>query len=111
MVKKSFSKKNSFKKALLFAGVFVLNYCLFDDVHAQQKLYANEFNLTEVTLLAVPFTHARHLPLKPILVYHVVRLLAPYTTVAGFPPMVSIYKTWVSIDAHVVAHPRPSMAS
>ena len=110
MVKKSFSKKNSFKKAFLLAGAFALNNCVFDDVHAQQNLYANEFNLSEVTLLDGPFKHARDLNIKTLLEYNVDRLLAPYRKEAGLSPKDSSYKNWEGLDGHVEGHYLTAMA-
>jgi hypothetical protein len=52
-------------------------------VYAQDKLYANEFALNNVKLLAGPFKHARELNLEVLLKYDVDRLLAPYRKEAG----------------------------
>lgn len=44
---------------------------------AQDKLYANEFPLGDVTLLDGPLKHARDLNIKTLLKYDCDRLLAP----------------------------------
>ncbi len=111
MIKKVFSKKENFKKALLLTGAFAFNYCVLNEVHAQQKLYANEFNLSDVKLLAGPFKTARDLNIKTLLQYNVDRLLAPYLKEAGLSPKDSSYKNWEGLDGHVGGHYLTAMAA
>ena len=79
-------------------------------VHAQQKLYPNEFNLSDVTLLDGPFKHARDLNIQTLLKYNVDRLLAPYFKEAGLTPKDSSYKNWSGLDGHVAGHYLSAMA-
>lgn len=73
-------------------------------VFAQDKLYPNEFPLSDVVLLDGPFKHARDLNIKTLLQYKVDRLLAGYRKEAGLPPKDSIYKNWDGLDGHVGGH-------
>ena len=72
--------------------------------HAQDKLYANEFPLKDVTLLESPFRHARDLNIKVLLEYDVDRLLAGYRKEAGLPEKAKIYPNWDGLDGHVGGH-------
>lgn len=56
------------------------------DGYAQDKLYADEFPLGDVTLLDGPLKRARDLNIKTLLQYDVDRLLAPYLKEAGLTP-------------------------
>ena len=51
--------------------------------NAQDKLYADEFPIGDVTLLDGPLKHARDLNIETLLKYDVDRLLAPYLKEAG----------------------------
>ncbi len=73
-------------------------------VKAQERLYHNEFPLSDVTLLAGPFKTARDLNVKTLLEYKVDRLLAPYRKEAGLTPKDSSYKNWDGLDGHVGGH-------
>ena len=87
--------------ACLLSGVLILNGCV---VYAQERLYHNEFPLSDVTLLDGPFKKARDLNIKTLLKYNVDRLLAPYRKEAGLTPKDSSYKNWDGLDGHVGGH-------
>jgi uncharacterized protein len=77
-------------------GIFSLN--------AQDKLYPNEFPLSEVTLLESPFKHARDLNIEVLLKYNVDRLLAPYRKEAGLPEKAKSFENWIGLDGHIGGH-------
>jgi DUF1680 family protein len=85
-----------------------LLYCF--TVHAQEKLYKNEFPISDVTLLDGPFKHARDLNIEVLLQYDVDRLLAPYRKVAGMPEKAESYPNWEGLDGHVAGHYLSAMA-
>ena len=58
----------------------------FSGVQAQERLYADEFPLGDVTLLDGPLKKARDLNIKTLLQYDCDRLLAPYLKEAGLTP-------------------------
>ena len=62
------------KSLLLLCSI----YCITLSLKAQNKLYPNEFPLSDVTLLDSPFKHARDLNIQVLLKYDVDRMLAPY---------------------------------
>jgi len=72
--------------------------------HAQDRLYANEFSLSDVTLLDGPFKNARDLNIKVLLQYDVDRLLAGYRKEAGLPEKAKIFPNWDGLDGHVGGH-------
>ena len=82
----------------------------FNAVHAQEKLYPNEFNLSDVKLLDGPFKHARDLNIETLLKYNVDRLLAPYLKEAGLKPKDSSYTNWAGLDGHIGGHYLTAMA-
>lgn len=71
---------------------------------AQDKLYPNEFPLSDVSLLDGPFKHARDLNIEVLLKYDVDRLLAPYRKEAGLPFKAKSYPNWDGLDGHVGGH-------
>lgn len=71
---------------------------------AQDKLYTNQFSLSDVTLLSGPFQHARDLNIKVLLQYDVDRLLAGYRKEAGLPEKAKIFPNWDRLDGHVGGH-------
>ncbi len=79
-------------------------FLFYSSVHAQEKLYHNEFPLSNVKLLDSPFKHARDLNIKTLLEYKVDRLLAPYRKEAGLTPKDSSYKNWKGLDGHIAGH-------
>ena len=77
---------------------------------AQNKLYPNEFPLSDVKLLDGPFKHARDLNIEVLLKYDVDRLLAPYRKEAGLPEKAKSYPNWEGLDGHVGGHYLSAMA-
>ena len=73
-------------------------------LNAQERLYPNEFSLSDVKLLNGPFKHARDLNIKVILEYNVDRLLQPYLKEAGLPEKGTRYQNWAGLDGHVGGH-------
>ena len=71
--------------------------------NAQEKLYANEFPLGDVTLLDGPLKRARDLNISVLLKYDNDRLLAPYLKEAGLTPKGQSYPNWDGLDGHVGA--------
>ncbi|RKR81785.1 hypothetical protein BDD43_1941 [Mucilaginibacter gracilis] len=96
-------KKYNFTAAV-FAGVWMLSFFCGEHVFAQDKLYRNEFPLSDVTLLDGPFKKARDLNIKSLLAYDVDRLLAPYLKEAGLTPKAQSYKNWDGLDGHIGGH-------
>lgn len=72
--------------------------------HAQDKLYANEFPLGDVTLLDGPLKRARDLNITTLLKYDTDRLLAPYLKEAGLTPKDKSFPNWDGLDGHVGGH-------
>lgn len=70
----------------------------------QDKLYPNEFPLSDVTLLDGPFKHARDLNISVLKQYNIDRLLAPYRKQAGLSTKASSYTNWDGLDGHVGGH-------
>ena len=68
---------------------------------AQDRLYADEFPLGDVTLLDGPLKKARDLNIKTLLQYDCDRLLAPYLKEAGLTPKGKSYPNWDGLDGHV----------
>ena len=71
---------------------------------AQDRLYANEFALGDVTLLDGPLKKARDLNISVLLKYDNDRLLAPYLKEAGLTPKGKSYRNWDGLDGHVGGH-------
>src|SRR5690242_5087800 len=85
--------------------IAIISLLLLDiNSQAQEKLYHNEFPLSNVTLLNGPFKKARDLNIKTLLEYNTDRLLAPYRKEAGLTPKDSGYKNWEGLDGHVGGH-------
>lgn len=80
------------------------------NVSSQNKLYSNEFPLSDVTLLDGPFKHARDLNIEVLLKYDVDRLLAPYRKEAGLPAKAESYPNWIGLDGHIAGHYLSAMA-
>ena len=97
------------KQFVSFATV-LLN-ALFPTINsAQDKLYENEFPLSDVTLLDGAFKHARDLNIEVLLQYDVNRLLAPYRKEAGLSKKAECYPNWDGLDGHVGGHYLSAMA-
>ena len=77
---------------------------------AQDRLYADEFSLGDVTLLDGPLKKARDLNIKTLLQYDCDRLLAPYLKEAGLTPKAKSYPNWDGLDGHVGGHYLTAMA-
>ena len=73
-------------------------------IQAQNRLYADEFPLGDVTLLDGPLKHARDLNIKVLLQYDNDRLLAPFLKEAGLTPKGELYPNWAGLDGHVGGH-------
>lgn len=90
-------------KRFLFAtavGFFLLNQA----ASAQEKLYPNEFPLSDVKLLDGPFKHAQDLNIHVLLEYDTDRLIAPFRKEAGLPEKAKLYPNWAGLDGHVGGH-------
>ena len=79
-------------------------------IMAQDRLYADEFSLGDVTLLDGPLKKARDLNIKTLLQYDCDRLLAPYLKEAGLAPKAKSYPNWDGLDGHVGGHYLTAMA-
>ena len=97
-----FSRIHAWNRLIMFMIILIVlsNSSLF----GQDKLYPNEFPLSDVQLLDGPFKHARDLNIETLLKYNVDRLLAGYRKEAGLQPKDSIYKNWDGLDGHVAGH-------
>ena len=71
---------------------------------AQDKLYNDEFPLSDVTLLEGPLKQARDLNVSVLLQYDCDRMLAPYRKEAGLDPKKPTYPNWDGLDGHVGGH-------
>ena len=78
--------------------------------NAQDRLYADEFPLGDVTLLDGPLKHAQDLNVQTLLQYDCDRLLAPYRKEAGLEPKAKTYPNWDGLDGHVGGHYLGAMA-
>lgn len=92
------------------AVVVVCNVLQVHEIKAQDRLYPNEFPLSDVKLLDGPFKHARDLNIEVLLKYDVDRLLAPYRKEAGLPEKAKSYPNWEGLDGHVGGHYLSAMA-
>ena len=92
-----------FLTTMMLAGAVVAG-------NAQDKLYADEFPLGDVTLLDGPLKHARDLNIQTLLQYDCDRLLAPYRKEAGLEPRAKTYPNWDGLDGHVGGHYLTAMA-
>lgn len=94
-----------------FLAAFVVCSVLqVHEIKAQERLYPNEFPLSDVKLLDGPFKHARDLNIEVLLKYDVDRLLAPYRKEAGLPEKAKSYPNWEGLDGHVGGHYLSAMA-
>ena len=88
----------------------LLFICAATGINAQDKLYPNEFPLSQITLLEGPLKHARDLNIETLLKYDCDRLMAPYRKDAGLPPKAKCYPNWDGLDGHVGGHYLTAMA-
>jgi len=98
------------KSGIFLRGIFLFSVLVCSQVHAQDKLYHNEFSLSDVTLLEGPFKHARDLNIQTLVKYDVDRLLAGYRKEAGLPEKAKSYSNWDGLDGHVGGHYLSAMA-
>ncbi len=94
----------------LIKAIVVLGLLFPFSIIAQEKLYHNEFPLSDVTLLESPFKDSRDLNIKVLLQYDVDRLLAPYRKEAGLSKKAECYPNWAGLDGHVGGHYLSAMA-
>jgi len=94
-------------RGLLFAMLMTM---ATGSIHAQDRLYADEFPLGDVTLLDGPLKKARDLNIQTLLKYDNDRLLAPYLKEAGLTPKGKSYPNWDGLDGHVGGHYLTAMA-
>ena len=101
------------KKMIMFVGrvsfTMMMLLCV-GSIQAQDRLYADEFPLGDVTLLDGPLKKARDLNIKTLLQYDCDRLLAPYRKEAGLEPRAKTYPNWDGLDGHVGGHYLTAMA-
>jgi uncharacterized protein len=90
-------------KGLNFA-LFVCLFVFYSSMQAQDKLYHNEFPLSDVKLLDGPFKHAQDLNIHVLLEYDIDRLIAPFRKEAGLPEKAKLYPNWEGLDGHVGGH-------
>ena len=88
----------------------LLFICAATGINAQDKLYPNEFPLSQITLLEGPLKHARDLNIETLLKYDCDRLMAPYRKEAGLTPKAECYPNWDGLDGHVGGHYLTAMA-
>ena len=79
-------------------------------IEAQDRLYADEFPIGDVTLLDGPLKKARDLNIQTLLQYDCDRLLAPYLKEAGLTSKAKAYPNWDGLDGHVGGHYLTAMA-
>lgn len=88
-----------FLNALVILGILVS-----PGTFAQEKLYPNEFSLSDVKLLDGPLKHSRDLNVQTLLKYDVDRFLAPFRKEAGLSSKAKSYPNWEGLDGHVGGH-------
>lgn len=90
------------KKVLIIviSGLLIFGFTSY----AQEKLYPNEFPLSDVKLLDGPFKHAQDLNIHVLLEYDVDRLIAPFRKEAGLPEKAKLYPNWAGLDGHLGGH-------
>ena len=90
--------------------VTALAALLVSGAEAQNKLYADEFPIGDVTLLDGVLKKACDLNVQTLLKYDCDRLLAPYLKEAGLQPKAKPYPNWDGLDGHVGGHYLTAMA-
>ena len=88
----------------------LLLMCAGIGANAQDKLYPNEFPLSQITLLEGPLKHARDLNIEILIKYDCDSLIAPYRKEAGLTPKAKCYPNWDGLDGHVGGHYLTAMA-
>ncbi len=94
----------------LKVGLLTSIFLFCGSILAQDKLYKNEFPISDVKLLDGPFKHARDLNVEVLMKYDVDRLLAPYRKEAGLTEKAKCYPNWDGLDGHVAGHYLSAMA-
>lgn len=77
---------------------------------AQDKLYPNEFPLSDVKLHDGVLKHACDVNAHTLLRYDVDRLLAPFRKEAGMKEIAPLFPNWAGLDGHVGGHYLTAMA-
>ncbi len=85
---------------IVISGLLIFGFTSY----AQEKLYPNEFPLSDVKLLDGPFKHAQDLNIHVLLEYDVDRLIAPFRKEAGLPEKAKLYPNWAGLDGHLGGH-------
>lgn len=98
------------KMKINIAKWFFILTISFTSLQAQEKLYKNQFPISDIKLLDGPLKDARDLNLEVLFQYDVDRLLAPYRKVAGLPKKAESYPNWDGLDGHVAGHYLSAMA-
>ena len=93
---------NKIKRILFAMGVG--SFLLTKVAIAQEKLYPNEFPLSDVKLFDGPFKHAQDLNIHVLLEYDTDRLIAPFRKEAGLSEKAKLYPNWAGLDGHVGGH-------
>lgn len=93
-----------------FSVICILALSMAVSAGAQDKLYNNEFPLSDVKLLDGVLKDARDLNIQTLLQYNPDRLLAPYLKQAGLEPKAEPYPNWDGLDGHVGGHYLTAMA-
>jgi len=93
---------NKIKRILFAMGVG--SFLLTKVAIAQEKLYPNEFPLSDVKLFDGPFKHAQDLNIHVLLEYDTDRLIAPFRKEAGLFEKAKLYPNWAGLDGHVGGH-------
>lgn len=101
--------KMKLKYNLLLTAFLFASFC---NIYAQEKLYPNTFDLTDIELLESPFKHAQDLNVEILMQYETDRFLAPFRKVAGLPEKAQNFPNWESdgLDGHVGGHYLSAMA-
>ncbi len=110
MIKKK--KAILFKMRILIPSIWLLACFPFAGIKSfgQDKLYLNEFPLSDVTLTDGVFKHALDLNTKVLLEYDVNRLLAGFRKEAGLPEKAKSFPNWDGLDGHIAGHYLSAMA-
>ncbi|MCQ2229280.1 MAG: glycoside hydrolase family 127 protein [Bacteroidales bacterium] len=87
-------------------ALLALAFSLLTSQHsiAQDKLYHDEFPISDVKLLDGPLKHAQDLNAHTLLRYDVDRLLAPFRKEAGLKEIAPLFPNWAGLDGHVGGH-------
>ncbi len=89
-----------YKRLLLVGAVCLMTSAM----NAQDKLYSDEFPLSDVTLLDGFLKNKSELNIRTLLQYDCDRMLAPYRKEAGLAPRKPSYPNWDGLDGHVGGH-------